>query len=57
MGYGACRFQFADTGRRPQVVTDAIGSAEAGQRDDFLVIDSFAPKTAFAGVNDVPLTR
>ena len=45
----------ADARRRPEVVDDAVGPAEAGGGDDFFVVDALVAIAGFAAVLDVPL--
>src|SRR5262249_1629783 len=53
----AGRLDFADARRRPQVVADAVGAAEAGGGDDFFVVDALAAVARFVAVGDVTLPR
>ena len=43
----------ADARRRPQVVDDAVGPAEAGRGDDFFVVKALAAVAALPAVFDV----
>src|SRR5207253_1864235 len=50
-------FDLADARRRPQVVGDAVGAAEAGGGDDFFVVDTFVAVAGFGAERGVPLAR
>src|SRR5437868_5495101 len=49
-------FDLADTRRRPQMIGDTVGAAEAGGGDDFFVVNAFSAITRFVRMSDVPLT-
>src|SRR5262245_48656117 len=51
------RLNLADPRRRPEMVTDAVGPAEAARGYHFLVIDSLAAITRFVAMGDVPFPR
>ena len=48
---------FADAGRRAQVVGDAVGAAEAGESDNFFVVDALVAEAGLVLVGSVALRR
>ncbi len=53
----ASRFEPDDARRRAQVVDQAVGPREPGERDDLLVVDPFAAEARLLRVGNVPLAR
>ena len=56
-GDGAGRLDFADAGWWPEMIANAIGSAEAARGDDFLVKNALASKAWKMAMSHVSLTR
>lgn len=53
----AGRLDFADAGRRPEVIDDRVRPAESGERHDLFVVDALALKARLVPVLDVTLLR
>src|SRR6266849_6628484 len=49
--------RLANACRRPQMIADAVGSAETAGGDDFLVKNALAPKTGKMAMSHMPLAR